>query len=504
MAIDILMPALSPTMEKGTLAKWLKKEGDAIKSGDVLAEIETDKATMEVEAVDEGVLAKIVVPAGSADVPVNQVIGLIAEDGEDVSAASASRATPAPPATPPSGPQAQPAAAPEPTAMKPANGMAQADDQILEYGRPGATPGAPMTTGTSEAFASRPDDGHGAAGAGGQAAPQHGGSRVIASPLARRIARQAGLDLATIAGSGPNGRIVERDVNAAKAAPKQAASPPPAAAPAAPQPAATPMMAVSGKDPDVRNASAPTAPDSVIKAMFADGTYEEVPHDSMRRTIARRLTEAKGTIPHFYLNLDCEIDGLLALREQINASAGKDKDGKPAFKVSVNDFVIKALALALQQVPEANVTWTEGGMLRHRHSDVGTAVLIPGGLVTPLVRRAETKTLSAISNEMKSLAARAKVRRLKPDEYTGGSSAVSNLGMFGIKDFCAVINPPHSSIIAVGAGEQRVVVRNGQMAIATIMSTTISCDHRAMDGALGAQLFAAFKQFIEKPMSMLA
>lgn len=448
MPIDILMPALSPTMEKGTLAKWLKKEGDAIKSGDVLAEIETDKATMEIEAVDEGVLAKIVVPAGSADVPVNEVIGLIAEEGEDLSAAVASK-TAAPKATAPK------AAAPAPAPKK-------ADDIVLREERPGATP--------------KPN---------GQAgAPT---SRIIASPLARRLAKQAGLDLAGIDGTGPRGRIVERDVLAAeKAGPKPAAAAPaampaPAAKPAAPAPAS----------------------DDAIRKMFEPGSFEEIPHDGMRKTIARRLVEAKQTIPHFYLEIDCQLDALLALRTEINKSASLDKDGKPSFKVSVNDFVIKALAVALQRVPEANATWTEGTMLRHRHSDIGVAVSIPGGLITPVVRKAEQKTLSVISNEMKDFAARAKARKLKPDEYTGGSSAVSNLGMFGIKSFSAVINPPHATILAVGAGEKRVIVKDGAPAVATIMSATLSTDHRAVDGALGARLIEAFKHLIEAPMGML-
>ena len=439
----------------------------------MLAEIETDKATMEVEAIDEGVLAKIVVPAGSADVPVNQVIGLIAEEGEDVSAAPAAKVKPAAP---------------------PTNGMAQADESILQYERPGATAGAPMVSGTMDAFkapAGKPN---------GQAAPAPG-ARIIASPLARRIAKQAGLDLADIQGSGPHGRIVERDVRAAqKAGPK----PKPAAAAPAGAPPAAAAGPTSGKVPDVRNAAAPTAPDETIKKMFAAGSFREVPHDNMRKTIARRLTEAKSTIPHFYLSTDCELDALLALRGQINGSAAKDKDGKPAFKVSVNDFVIKALAMALQRVPDANATWTEGGMLLHTRSDVGVAVAIPGGLITPVVRHAETKTLSAISNEMKDYAARAKARKLKPDEYTGGTTAVSNLGMFGIKNFSAVINPPHATILAVGAGEKRVIVKDGAPAVATVMSVTLSTDHRAVDGALGAQLLDAFKQLIEKPMSMLA
>ena len=460
MPIDILMPALSPTMEKGNLAKWLKKEGDAIKSGDVLAEIETDKATMEVEAVDEGVLAKIVVPEGSADVPVNQVIGLIAEEGEDAAAVSVPKAE----KTGSAKPEAPPT-------------MPKADDLALREARPGTMPGAPTT-----------------AKSNGQATPDAAApadrSRVVASPLARRIAKQLGLDLTDVTGSGPHGRIVERDIRAAETRgvkPKVTEMQPAAAA----KPAAAAPTLASGPS------------DEAIKRNFEPGSYDEVPHDGMRRTIARRLVEAKQTIPHFYLTVDCALDVLLSLRAEINKSAALDKEGRPAFKVSVNDFIIKALALALQRVPDANVTWTDGAMLRHRHSDIGVAVSIPDGLITPVIRKAEQKTLSVISNEMKDYAARAKVRKLKPDEYTGGTSAVSNLGMFGISSFSAVINPPHATILAVGAGEQRVVVKDGAPAVATLMSVTLSTDHRAVDGALGAQLIAAFRQLIEAPMGML-
>ena len=437
MPINILMPALSPTMEKGNLAKWLKKEGDAIKSGDVIAEIETDKATMEVEAVDEGILAKIVVPAGSADVPVNQLIGIIAADGEDVKAAAAGGA-------------AAPAAAPAAAAAAPAAAAPAAAPAA-------AAPAAPAAAASGE--------------------------RLFASPLARRIAKEKGVDLATVKGSGPHGRIVMADVAGAQ----PGAAPAPAAA-AAPAPA---------------KAAAPAGPsDETVKKMFPAGSFEEVPHDGMRKTIARRLSEAKSTIPHFYLTIDVELDALLKLREQINASAPV-KDGKPGFKVSVNDFVIKALALALNRVPEANVSWTDNAMLKHKHSDVGVAVSIPGGLITPIIRAAETKTLSVISNEMKDMAARAKARKLKPEEYQGGTTAVSNLGMFGVKDFSAIVNPPHATILAVGAGEQRAVVKGGQVVAATVMSVTLSTDHRAVDGALGAELMAAFKQLIENPMGLL-
>jgi pyruvate dehydrogenase E2 component (dihydrolipoamide acetyltransferase) len=444
MPTNILMPALSPTMEKGNLAKWLKKEGDTIKSGDIIAEIETDKATMEVEAVDEGVLAKIVVPEGTADVAVNEVIGVIAGEGEDAKSISA-----------PAAGGAAPAKAEAPKAEAPAAAAAPAP-----------------------------------AAAAPAAAPAYaGGSRSFASPLARRIAKDAGLDLNAIKGSGPHGRIVEKDVEAAKAGGGAKAAPAvaPAGAPAA-KPAAAPL------------ASGPS--DEQVKKLFEPGSYEEVPHDGMRKTIARRLTEAKQTVPHFYVTVDCELDALLKLRGELNAAA-PEKDGKPAYKLSVNDMVIKALALALRAVPDANVSWTDNTMLKHKHADVGVAVSIPGGLITPIIRDACHKSLSQISNEMKDMAARAKARKLKPEEYQGGTTAVSNLGMFGVKDFAAIVNPPHATILAVGAGEQRVIVKGGQPAVATVMSVTLSTDHRAVDGALGAELLAAFKGYIEKPMAML-
>ncbi len=443
MPVNVLMPALSPTMEKGNLAKWLKKEGDAIKSGDVIAEIETDKATMEVEAVDEGVLAKIVVPAGTNDVAVNELIAVIASEGEDPKALGAAPKVSAPAAAP----------APAPAAAVSAAAV------------PAAAP-APVAAAS--------------------------GARVFASPLAKRIAKDAGLDLGSIAGTGPHGRIVEKDVRAAMAGgtakPAVAAAPVAASAPSAAAAPAAPFASGMGDD--------------AVRRLYEAGSYEEVPHDSMRKTIARRLTESKQTVPHFYLSVDCDLDALLKLREQINAAAPV-VDGKPAYKVSVNDFVIKALAMALIRVPDANVSWTDTAMLRHKHADVGVAVSIPGGLITPVVRKAELKTLSVISNEMKDYAARAKGRKLKPEEYQGGSTAVSNLGMFGIKDFSAVINPPHATILAVGAGEQRAVVKNGALAIATVMTVTLSTDHRAVDGALGAELIQAFKQLIENPMGML-
>lgn len=464
MPINILMPALSPTMEKGNLAKWLKKEGDTVKSGDVIAEIETDKATMEVEAVDEGTIAKIMVPEGTTDVPVNQVIAVLAGEGEDVKSAASGAAAPAPAPKP---------AAPAPSPQR-GDGARPAGQQTLQ-----ATSTAPQAQrptapqGGEVAARSAAGEGAGASGA-----------RIFASPLARRLAKEAGIDVSRIQGSGPHGRVIARDVDEARSG-KGLRAPAPAAAPAA-----APSIA-------------PSMSDQQVRALFEEGSYEVVPHDGMRRTIAQRLTQSTQTIPHFYLTIDCDIGRLLAAREEINNAAPKDKDGKPAYKLSVNDFVLKALALALQRIPNANVSWTEGAMLKHKHSDIGVAVALPGGLITPIVRNCESKSLSTISNEMKDLAARARGRKLKPHEYQGGTSAVSNLGMYGIKDFTAVINPPHATILAVGAGEERAVVRNGKIGAAHIMSVTLSCDHRAVDGALGAELIGAFKTLIENPVMMV-
>jgi pyruvate dehydrogenase E2 component (dihydrolipoamide acetyltransferase) len=460
MPINILMPALSPTMEKGNLSKWLKREGDKVRSGDLIAEIETDKATMEVEAVDDGTLAKILVPEGTADVPVNQVIAVLAGEGEDVKAAAAGAGqalAPKPAAAPAKpAPTTSTAAAPSPATRPPA-------------GPPDEAAARP-----------RPEKAPASKGDGGQVA---GTNRVFSSPLARRLAKEAGIDLSRIQGTGPHGRVIARDVAAAQSGAGLRAAP---AAAAAAGPAIVPALS-----------------DQQVRALFEEGSYEIAPHDGMRRTIAQRLTQSTQTIPHFYLTIDCDIGKLLAAREEINASAPKDRDGKPAYKLSVNDFIIKALALALQRVPNANVSWTDGGMLKHKHSDVGVAVAMPGGLITPIVRKAETKSLSAISNEMKDLAARARSRKLRPHEYQGGTTAVSNLGMYGIKYFTAVINPPHATILAVGAGEERAVVRNGKIEAAHIMSVTMSCDHRAVDGALGAELIGAFKTLIENPVMMV-
>ncbi|AQQ06640.1 pyruvate dehydrogenase complex dihydrolipoamide acetyltransferase [Roseibium algicola] len=450
MPINITMPALSPTMEEGNLAKWLVKEGDQVSAGDVIAEIETDKATMEVEAVDEGTVGKIVVPAGTSGVKVNELIAVLLEDGEDASSIDTSGGSAAPASS--SGGDKAPAV-PE-------------SSPAIEVGAKAATDPVPAPKAAD-------------------------GNRIFSSPLARRLAQLNGLDLKALSGSGPHGRIVKRDIEAALAAGTGKAAPAAAAAAAeAPKAAAAPAMATG-----------PSA-DQVLK-LFDKDSYELVPHDGMRKTIAKRLTESKQTIPHFYVSVDCELDALLALRAQLNDAAAKDKEGKPAYKLSVNDMTIKALALALRDVPDANVSWTDDNMVMHKHADVGVAVSIPGGLITPIIRRAEEKPLSVISNEMKDYGKRAKERKLKPEEYQGGTTAVSNMGMMGVKNFSAVVNPPHATILAVGAGEKRPVVKNGELAVATVMSVTLSTDHRCVDGALGAELLAAFKGYIENPMSML-
>ncbi len=432
MPIDILMPALSPTMEVGNLAKWHVKEGDSVSAGDIIAEIETDKATMEIESIDEGTVGKILIAEGTVDVPVNQLIAVLLEDGEDASAIKASSAG-APKASPVPD-QPAPSAVPSPAAAP----------------EPLAAPSIAI----------------------------NGGARVFASPLARRIAAAEGLDLAAISGSGPKGRIIKRDVEAALKS---------GGAKAAPFAASSPMATSMSGDK--------------IRAMYEDGSYEEIPHNAMRKIVAERLTESKQTVPHFYLTIECELDKLLAMRKDINGQA-PETDGKPAYRVSVNDFVIKALAMALKVTPMANATWTDDARLIHKHSDVGVAVAVEDGLFTPVIRSADEKTLSTISNEMKDLAGRARNKKLAPHEYQGGATAVSNLGMFGIREFSAVINPPHGTILAVGAGTPRPVVKDGEVAVATIMSATLSCDHRVVDGALGAELLAAFKGFIEKPVRM--
>ena len=438
MPIKVLMPALSPTMTEGTLAKWLKKEGDMVASGDVIAEIETDKATMEVESADEGVLGKIVVPEGTEGVPVNELIGWLLEEGEDASAIDgAGAAKPAPKQEAPK--QETKVEAPK------------------EQAKPAAAP-APAASGGDK------------------------GDRIFASPLARRMAEQAGLDLSALSGSGPNGRIVKTDIEAAlsKGAGKEAGK---AAAPA-PQAAAAPSggAALPQSQPDV-----PGLP-----------SYTEVPNSSMRKVIAKRLMESKLTAPHFYLTIDCEIDKLLAVRKELN-----EKAGDSGYKLSVNDLIIRASALTLKKVPAANATWTESAIRIYDQVDISVAVAIDDGLITPVIRDAGSKGLIEISAEMKDLAKRARERKLKPEEFQGGTFSISNLGMFGIKDFAAVINPPQGAILAVGAGEQRPVVKDGALAIATVMSCTLSVDHRVVDGAVGAEFLSVFKKLIEDPMTML-
>ncbi|MGB3811426.1 MAG: pyruvate dehydrogenase complex dihydrolipoamide acetyltransferase [Parvibaculum sp.] len=422
MPINILMPALSPTMEEGTLTKWLVKEGDDVRSGDVIAEIETDKATMEVEAVDEGKIAKIIVPQGTENVKVNAVIAIIVEEGEDASAVK----------------------------------VMSSEKKATLQTRTEALPHKELKAAPAEV-----------------AKPTASAERVFASPLARRVAKNKGVDLATVQGSGPRGRIILADVEKAKPG------------------AATPRAATL----DVAAATVASAIDP--RAFYEKDSYDEIPLDGMRKTIARRLTQAMQEIPHFYLTIDCELDDLLRIRKDLNA---KSTDG---VKLSVNDFIIRAAALALVKVPAANVSFAGTALLKHKHADIGIAVAIDGGLITPIIRHAETKGLAEISAEAKSLAERARIKKLKPQEFEGGSFSISNLGMFGIKSFTAVINPPQAAILAIGKGEERPVVKNGKLEIATVMTVTMSCDHRAIDGALGATFLDAFKGFVEYPPSML-
>jgi len=428
MPIQVLMPALSPTMTEGKLAKWAKKEGDAVKSGDVLCEIETDKATMEVESIDEGTMGRILVPDGTEGVPVNTLIALLLAEGEDASSLDA-------------------AAAPKPAASAPA---------------PAADQAAPAAAAPAPAPAAE--------------APQRPtGARVFASPLARRLAKEAGLDLGQITGSGPHGRIVKADVEKAKAAPKPAAA-------AAPAPAAA--------------LAAPAKP----APQEAGPAYVEVPNSSMRKVIAKRLGAAKRDIPHFYLTVDCDIEALLALREQLN---GRSPEGDGAWKISVNDFVVRAVALAMRAYPNANCSWTDEAIRYYQTVDVSVAVATPNGLITPIVKNADQKGLAAISNEVKYLAKRARDGKLTPEEYQGGGFTISNLGMFGVKDFAAIINPPQACLLAVGAAEKRPVVKDGALAVATMMSCTLSIDHRAVDGAAGAEYLQVFKRLIEDPIRMM-
>ncbi|WP_037087256.1 pyruvate dehydrogenase complex dihydrolipoamide acetyltransferase [Neorhizobium vignae] len=451
MPINITMPALSPTMEEGNLSKWLVKEGDKVKSGDVLAEIETDKATMEVESVDEGTVAKLVVAAGTEGVKVNALIAILAADGEDVAAAAAGGgASPATKAEAAPAPKAE--AAPAQKASEPAPAVA--------VSAPAAAPASSS------------------------------GAKTFSSPLARRLAKEAGLDLSAVAGSGPHGRVVKADIE--KAVASGGARPAPAAAP---QAAAAPAPAMA-KGP---------ADDTVLK-LFPEGSYELLPHDGMRKTIASRLTESSQTVPSYFVSMDCELDALMKLRAEINKSSPMKKTDKgevPAFKLSVNDFIIKAMALALRDVPMANASWTSTARVLHKHADVGVAVSIPDGLITPIVRKAETKTLSVISNEVKDLARRARDKKLKPEEYQGGTTSVSNLGMFGVSNFTSIVNLPQASIVSIGAGVEKPIVKNGEIKIGTVMTATFAFDHRVIDGALGAELASAFKRYIENPMAML-
>src|SRR5579862_99448 len=460
MSIQILMPALSPTMEEGKLTKWHVKEGDEVHSGDVLAEIETDKATMEFEAVDEGRIGKILVPEGSEGVKVNQQIAVLLGEGEDASAAAVAPAKKAAPAK----------QAPPPQKAPTGNGdIATAMQSIREAVVQNApAPAAPR-------------------------APQEQ-RRIFATPLARRLAATAGIDLGAIRGSGPRGRIVKSDIETLRQSPGRASSPGlPEAKKSGPE-ARGPGAAVPSSAPPA------LAPIPDAKLFFKAGEYEELPHDSMRKSIARRLQSAKTIIPHYYLTVDCRIDNLLAARARLNAASPK---GEGAYRLSVNDFVVKAAGLALIRVPEVNASWTDTAMLRHRHADIGVAVALDFGLITPIVFRAEEKGLAAISGEVKSLAERARAKKLKPQEYEGGTFAISNLGMFGIREFTAIINPPHAAILAVGAGETRAVVNDGKIEAATVMTVTMSCDHRVIDGATGARFLEQFRRFVEDPAAML-
>jgi len=431
MPIEILMPALSPTMTEGNVTKWLKREGEEVHSGDVLAEIETDKATMEFEAVDDGRLGKILVPDGAQGIKVNQPIALLLGEGEDASAL-----------------EKLDVSAPQTVTAPPAQAPAKAR----------STPEAPP-------------------------APARGNGRIFASPLARRMAQQAGLDLAAITGSGPQGRVVKADIEAALSADR--------GAPAITRPVVQPQPV-----PLAAPAAAPALSKERVLALAGNPPYTERPLTAMRRVIARRLTESKQTVPHFYLTVDCEIDELLKFRAELNGKSD-------AYRISVNDFVIRAAALALRQVPAANASWSDEAILLWDTVDIAVAVALEDGLITPIVKSADRKGLATIANETKDLAARARAGKLKLEEFQGGTFSISNLGMFGVRDFAAVINPPHGGILAVGAGEQRPIVKNGALAIATVMSCTLSCDHRAVDGAVGAQFLAAFKKLIEDPLTML-
>ncbi|HYZ23130.1 MAG TPA: pyruvate dehydrogenase complex dihydrolipoamide acetyltransferase [Rhodopila sp.] len=443
MATNILMPALSPTMTEGTLARWLKKEGEPIKAGDVIAEIETDKATMEVEAVDEGVLGKILVDDGTQGVQVNAPIAVLVEPGEAV----------------PEAPPAAPPPAPKPEAAADVSGT-------TEGGRLAPTPANPP--------AAQPPTRPGANG--------HGeGGRIFASPLARRMAQQAGIELSTLRGSGPNGRIIKVDIEAAQKGAR---------------PAPVSEMAAPGVAPP------PAAPLGKATQPAISAPHRLVPHSTMRKVIARRLSEAKSTIPHFYVSMDIEIDALVGLLGQLNAKA-PPKDAPDSYTITINDMVIKAAAATLRRVPEVNASWTDDGMVFYDDIDISVAVAIPDGLITPIIRKADQKGLSTISREMRDLAGRARTGKLKPEEFQGGGFSISNMGMFGVSEFAAIINPPQSAILAVAAGQKRPIVRGDELGIATVMTCTLSVDHRVVDGALGARWLRAFKQVVEDPLSLL-
>jgi pyruvate dehydrogenase E2 component (dihydrolipoamide acetyltransferase) len=442
MATNILMPALSPTMTEGTLARWLKKEGETVKAGDVIAEIETDKATMEVEAVDEGVLGRILVADGTTGVKVNEPIAVLVDKGEAVPA--------------PKQAAAPPVAAPAPTAAP--------EPAVPESAAPASPAPAASASATPTAVKGNGHDTE--------------GDRIFVSPLARRMALQAGIDLAALKGSGPNGRIVKVDIEAALSGASPTAAPtvaPPASSARAQAPQAAPV--------------AITAPHTLV------------PNSNIRKIIARRLVEAKQTIPHFYVSMDIEIDALLKLREELNAKS--PKDGPSAFRLSVNDLIIKAAAITLRRIPKVNASYTEAAIVMYDDVDISIAVSIPDGLITPIIRKADQKGLAAISNEMKDLAGRARSGKLKPEEFQGGGFSISNMGMYGVSEFAAIINPPQSAILAVAAGQQRPVVKNGALAIATVMTCTMSVDHRVVDGALGAEWLAAFKAIVEDPLSLM-
>jgi pyruvate dehydrogenase E2 component (dihydrolipoamide acetyltransferase) len=473
MPIEIRMPALSPTMTEGNLARWLKHEGDQVAPGDVIAEIETDKATMEVEAVDEGTLGKIVIGDGTEGVPVNAVIGVLLEEGEDAAALQDFK--------PSDGAGAAPSASQPEERAKAKTEVQPPPAAEARPGEPGGRPADQAVQPEARKAPTEPKTGNGAAR----------GERIFASPLAKRMAKQAGIDLAMLEGSGPHGRIVKADVERAIQA-----GAPERARPAAekPRPAEAPARAEV-----TRPAEAPGIAPAVPPPPPAEA-YDEIKLSNMRKVIARRLTEAKQTIPHYYLTIDCELDALLKLRAELNARPGAD------YKLSVNDFLIKALALALRQVPAANRGWGGDKLYQYRDVDVGVAVAINEGLVTPLIRKADQKGLATISKEMRDLSARARDpggMKLKPEEYQGGSFSISNLGMYGIREFAAVINPPQAGILAVGAGEQRPVVKDGALATATVMTATLSADHRLVDGATGAELLAAFKRYVQEPLAML-